>query len=178
MNRERIRAFTLLLRWTGLRIRDAIALRRSMVRGDHIVLRAQKNGKIVKILVRSDGLDALEKVQNPGEYYFWSGLGNPKSCVGDWQRTFRRLSTVSGVQPFIAGGMHSSVEDAESTLSQFMPHGFCLILLQCFPRSYRVSKDSQKILHSRFTNNIVNMLWLPMSTSALFRRCAAIWRYR
>jgi integrase len=31
------------------------------------------------------------------EYFFWSGEGNPKSCVGDWQRTFRRLGVVAGV---------------------------------------------------------------------------------
>jgi hypothetical protein len=41
-------------------------------------------------------VEALAKM-NGVEYFFWSGEGNPKSCVGDWQRTFRRLGAVAGV---------------------------------------------------------------------------------
>jgi len=40
--------------------------------------------------------EGLKSVEN-GEYFFWSGLGNPKSCVGDWQRSLRRLGEIAGV---------------------------------------------------------------------------------
>jgi len=96
-NQSRIRAFTLVLRWTGLRIRDVVRLQPNAVRNSYVVLRAQKNGKLVKILVPQIVTDELRKIENGSEYYFWSGLGNPKSCVGDWQRTLRRLSEISGV---------------------------------------------------------------------------------
>jgi integrase/recombinase XerD len=33
-----------------------------------------------------------------GEYYFWSGIGNPKSCVADWQRSLTRLGKLAGVK--------------------------------------------------------------------------------
>jgi integrase len=41
-------------------------------------------------------LDAVPKLG--GEYLFWSGEGDAKSCVADWQRSFRKLCTLAGVQ--------------------------------------------------------------------------------
>lgn len=37
---------------------------------------------------------ALERTSSFGEYFFWSGAGNPKSCVGDWQRSLPCLYSV------------------------------------------------------------------------------------
>jgi integrase len=34
----------------------------------------------------------LRNLSSPNpRYFFWTGNGNPKSAVADWQRTFRRL---------------------------------------------------------------------------------------
>jgi site-specific recombinase XerD len=33
-----------------------------------------------------------------GKYFFWSGRGEIKSCVNDWQRTLARLSKLAGVK--------------------------------------------------------------------------------
>jgi integrase len=96
-NCERIRAFVAVLRWTGLRIRDVVQLQKSAIRGDFIVLRTHKNQKPIKLPLHPEIKEALAEVGNGSEYFFWSGLGNPKSCVGDWQRTFRRLSAIAGV---------------------------------------------------------------------------------
>jgi integrase len=95
-NRERIRAFAAVLRWTGLRIRDVVQLKRSMVGEKYITVRTHKNGKAVQLPVHPEIRESLVKMKNE-EYPFWSGSGNPKSCVGDWQRTFRRLGTLAGV---------------------------------------------------------------------------------
>ena len=32
-----------------------------------------------------------------GPYMFWTGESNPKSCVGDWQRSLRRLFRLAAV---------------------------------------------------------------------------------
>jgi integrase/recombinase XerD len=32
------------------------------------------------------------------KFYFWTGLGNPKSAVGDWQRSFRKLFKLAKVE--------------------------------------------------------------------------------
>jgi len=47
-NSERIAAFISVLRWTGLRIRDVVSLRRSAV-GEFITVRAHKNGKPIQL---------------------------------------------------------------------------------------------------------------------------------
>ncbi len=95
-NRERIRAFVSVLRWTGLRIRDVVQLKRSAVDEEFITVRTHKNGKPVQLPVHPEMLEALSMMKGY-EYFFWSGTGNPKSCVGDWQRTLRRLGVVAGV---------------------------------------------------------------------------------
>lgn len=91
-NRARIKAFVSVLRWTGLRIRDVVQLRRAMASDGYLTLRTQKNGKPVKLPLHGE----IDLPVN-GEYFFWSGEGNPKSCVGDWQRTLRRLGELAGV---------------------------------------------------------------------------------
>ena len=58
--------------------------------------RTHKNQKPVKLLMHDEVKEGLKSVEN-GEYFFWSGLGNPKSCVGDWQRSLRRLGEIAGV---------------------------------------------------------------------------------
>jgi integrase len=95
-NRKRLKGFIAVLRWTGLRIRDVVQLQPYQIVGDFIILRTHKNQKPVKLLLHDDAKEALKECV--GEYFFWSGLGNPKSCVGDWQRSFRRLSELAGVK--------------------------------------------------------------------------------
>ncbi len=95
-NRERIKAFVSVLRWTGLRIRDVVQLKRSAVDDKFITVRTHKNGKPVQLPVHPEMQEALSKMRGD-EYLFWSGAGNPKSCVGDWQRTLRRLGVIAGV---------------------------------------------------------------------------------
>jgi integrase len=95
-NRARIKAFISVLRWTGLRIRDVVQLKRSAVDDKYITVRTHKNGKPVQLPVHPEMQEALSKMRGD-EYLFWSGAGNPKSCVGDWQRTLRRLGVIAGV---------------------------------------------------------------------------------
>lgn len=97
-NRERLKSFIAVLRWTGLRIRDVVQLKRSQVQGNYIILRTQKNKKQVKLIMHEEVKEALASMPLTSDYFFWSGEGNPKSCVGDWQRTFLRLSKIAGIR--------------------------------------------------------------------------------
>jgi integrase len=51
----------------------------------------------VRVPLHLEILQALEIIGASQEYIFWSGDGIAKSCVGDWQRTLRWLSVLSGV---------------------------------------------------------------------------------
>ena len=130
-NKARIGAFVAVLRWTGLRIRDVVQLKKSQVEGERIVLRTHKNQRPVKLILHPDVKMGLESVKNPGDYFFWSGLGNPKSCVGDWQRTFRRLSKLAGVHIHAHRWRHTFATDL---LSKGVPVSEVAAILGNSPR--------------------------------------------
>lgn len=93
--RTRLRTLTLLMRWSGLRIRDAILLERHRLDGDSLLLYQAKTGTPVYVPLPPFVVEALETLPpgpkpNP-RYFFWSGNGKPKSAVADWQRAYRRL---------------------------------------------------------------------------------------
>lgn len=45
-----------------------------------------------------DAIRALEAELLPNGYYFWSGRGTKKSCVGDYQRAFKKLYELAKVE--------------------------------------------------------------------------------
>ena len=94
-NQTRLRTMTLLMRWSGLRIRDAVTLERHRLNGDSLLLYQAKTGTPVYVPLPPQVVEALENIPpgpkpNP-RYFFWSGNGEPKSAVADWQRSYRRL---------------------------------------------------------------------------------------
>jgi integrase len=102
-NRNRLRAMTLLLRYSGLRIRDAATLRRERVQNGKLLLYMQKTGVPVFVPLPPYVVAALDETPNVHpNYFFWSGNGLPKTTVADWQRSLRKLfkiANVSGAHP-------------------------------------------------------------------------------
>lgn len=90
------------MRWSGLRFRDAITLERHRLHGDSLLLYQAKTGTPVYVPIPPDVVDALEDVPpgpkpNP-RYFFWSGNGNLKSAVANWQRSYRRLFKLANIR--------------------------------------------------------------------------------
>jgi integrase/recombinase XerC len=143
-SRTRIDAFVKILRWTGLRIRDVVQLKKSAVQNGSITLRTHKNKKPVKLVLHPDAVKALEEVKNLGDYFFWSGLGNAKSCVGDWQRTLRRLGEIAGVHIHAHRWRHTFATDL---LSKGVPVSEVAAILGNSPRI--VEKHYSQWIESR-----------------------------
>lgn len=100
-HRIRLRTLTLLMRWSGLRIRDAVTLERHRLHGDSLLLYQAKTGTPVYVPLPPHVIEALHTVPsgmkpNP-RYFFWSGNGLPKSAVADWQRSYRRLFKLANI---------------------------------------------------------------------------------
>jgi integrase/recombinase XerD len=98
----RLRILTLLMRWSGLRIRDAITLERSRLVGDNVLLYQAKTRTPVYVPLPPEVAEALRAIppgpkSNP-RYFFWSGNGDPKSAVADCQRSYRRLFPIAGLE--------------------------------------------------------------------------------
>jgi integrase len=94
-NAIRLRALVLLLRYSGLRIRDAVTLARNRIQADKLFLFTAKTGTAVCPLppIVMSALHAIPA----STYCFWTGLSKPKSAVGDWQRSLKRLFKLAGV---------------------------------------------------------------------------------
>jgi site-specific recombinase XerD len=91
----RLRALLLLMRYSGLRIRDAVTIARARISpaGDCFLYQA-KTGTPVYVPLPPIVLEALAEAApySPSPlYYFWSGNGLPKTAVADWQRSFQKL---------------------------------------------------------------------------------------
>ena len=115
-NGTRLRTLTLLMRWSGLRIRDAITLEKTRLIGDNLLLYQAKTGTPVYVPLPPEVAEAVRTVPpgpkpNP-RYFFWSGNGLPKSAVADWQRSYRRLFTLA------------KLEKPDGTSKRCFPHMF------------------------------------------------------
>jgi hypothetical protein len=81
---------SLLLR-LSLRIRDVVTLRKDHIQNNKLYLRTAKTGTKVYCPLPPTVTDALDAVPAEGKHFFWSGSSKPKSAVGDFQRSLRRL---------------------------------------------------------------------------------------
>ena len=99
----RLRVLTLLMRWSGLAIRDAVCLERERLNDkNELFLYRAKTGVPVFVKLPPDVAKALRKVP-PGPapnpcYFFWSGNGKKKTAVADWQRSYRRLFKIADLK--------------------------------------------------------------------------------
>ena len=86
-NRDRIRAFVLTMRYSGLRIGDVIALERSRLKGNKLLLYTAKTGTPVHLPLPPTVVDALEKIETNGNgRYFSTGNARPQTARANWSR--------------------------------------------------------------------------------------------
>jgi len=93
--RERVKAFILTLRYSGLRIQDCVMLTRAKVIEGTIFLYSEKTGVPVRVPLPKFALTEILKWE--GEYFFWTGIGSIKTAVGNWQRALARVGKAAGV---------------------------------------------------------------------------------
>ena len=97
-NAQRLRALVLLLRYSGLRIRDAVTLRKDRIVNCKLLLYTAKTGTAVYCPLPESVVAELQVAHGTNsQFYFWSGESKPKSCVGDWQRSLKKLFRLAGV---------------------------------------------------------------------------------
>ena len=91
-----LRAIIELMRWTGLRIGDALLCVRSRIVGNRFTLRTRKTGSGLTVILPDHVVAALHALPlrpdvDP-KYFFWSGKSKYKSLTGRWQRKLHRLN--------------------------------------------------------------------------------------
>lgn len=90
---QRVHGLFQLMRHSGLSIQDALTLPRSSLlknaTGHRVVTQRTKTGTDVSVLLPPDVAAELLAVPNDNnKYFFWSGVGAPKSICGNWGKRF------------------------------------------------------------------------------------------
>jgi integrase/recombinase XerD len=97
-NARRLRNLVLVLRYSGMRISDAVSLSTDRITGNRLFLYTQKTGVPVHAVLPDFVLRALETTPRATErYFFWSGIGKLESAVRSWQTRLRRLFALAKV---------------------------------------------------------------------------------
>jgi len=119
---QRIRALTELMRWTGLRIRDAVTLEKRRLHHDHqtgiwsVMVYQRKTGEPVYCPVPPHVADMLrslpasQKGNTNEKYFFWTGNGSAKTITTNWQRSYSKLFKLA------------AIKETDGTLKHCHPH--------------------------------------------------------
>ena len=96
------KALLLLLRYSGLAIRDASTLARSAVHANgELVLRRAKTRELVTVLLPAESLAALDAISEPSRlHYFWTGQSSPATVAKYWRGRLRLVAAAAGVESF------------------------------------------------------------------------------
>jgi integrase/recombinase XerD len=97
-NARRIRALVLLLRYSGMRIGDAVSLTSDRIEGSRLFLYTQKTGVAVNTVLPEFVLKALDATPRVTEkHFFWDGTSNLETIVGSWRKRLVKLFDLAKV---------------------------------------------------------------------------------
>jgi integrase/recombinase XerD len=98
-NAQRLKAFVLLLRYSGMRIGDCVKCSVDRIDGNRLFLYTQKTGTPVRCVLPDFVLRELEAAPKSSEgHFFWTGKSKLHSAIGKWQRRLQRLFELAGIQ--------------------------------------------------------------------------------
>jgi integrase/recombinase XerD len=95
---RRLRGLALVLRYSGMRIGDAVKLTTDKINGNKLFLYTQKTDVPVYTVLPDfvvEALDAMPRVTPT--HFFWNGTDSPEAVVGSWQRRLRKLFRLAKV---------------------------------------------------------------------------------
>jgi integrase len=97
-NAKRIKALVLLLRYSGLRIGDAVTLPVSRVVNGKLFLRTAKTGTHVTCPLPPPTRDALDECPRTNPlYFFWTGQCSRGTVARDWHSKLAKLFKAAGI---------------------------------------------------------------------------------
>lgn len=92
-----LKALVLLMRHSGLRLMDAVMLRRDRIESGVLDLYTAKSGTKVRLPLKPEVIEALAALPETNAYFFWSGVGKPKSVANTWQYSFLNTCRRAGI---------------------------------------------------------------------------------
>jgi integrase len=104
--------FDLALRYTGLRISDAVSLTTDRLDGRKMFLYTAKTGVPVYTILPDSVLRALEATPRVTETrFFWSGQGKRQTAVCDWQGKIKEVFDLAGIAKGLSNAVSHRLRD-------------------------------------------------------------------
>ena len=96
------KALILLMRYSGLSIRDAVTLRRDAIDShNNLTLRRAKSGELVIVPLHRLAIEALEQISHPDQvHFFWTGNSLPVTTTKYWRVRLQLIARKAGVKNF------------------------------------------------------------------------------
>lgn len=96
---HRLKALVLLMRYSGLRIGDAVRLPRDRIVDDKLFLYTQKTGVPVRVPLPEFVVTELNSVRSASQrYYFWSGTSDKDGVARNYMRYLAKLFHLAGIK--------------------------------------------------------------------------------
>jgi integrase/recombinase XerD len=98
-NSKRTRALVLLMRFSGLRIGDAVRLSKDQLSGNNLFLYTQKTGEPVRCPLPEFVIEALNSfAPMTAQYFFWSGTSDRDGVARSYMKRLGRVFTLAGIK--------------------------------------------------------------------------------
>jgi integrase/recombinase XerD len=98
LNAHRLKTLVLLMRYTGMRVSDAVTLTTDRLDGKRLFLYTQKTGVPVYTVLPDSVLKALEATPRMTDtQYFWSGQGKRETVICHWQMRLKKVFDLAEV---------------------------------------------------------------------------------
>ena len=94
-------ALILLMRYSGLSIRDAVTCRQDFIHKNTLTLRRAKSGELVMVPLHSLAVEALERIARPNQtHFFWSGSSQPVTMMNYWRARLYLVADKASINNF------------------------------------------------------------------------------
>jgi integrase len=98
-NSKRLRAFVLLMRYSGMRIGDTATCSTDRVTGRKLFLYTHKTNVPVYCTLPECVVTALQSTPKVSElFFFWTGVGKSDTVSGNYRRSLRKLFDLAGIK--------------------------------------------------------------------------------
>ena len=137
LNAHRLKTLVVLMRYTGMRVSDAVTLTTDRLDGKRLFLYTQKTGEPVYTVLPDSVLSALEATPRITDTrYFWSGQGKRETVICHWQMRLKKVFDLAKVSKGEGNAIsHRSVTrlqwSSSSSACRSSASRFCLAIKAC-----------------------------------------------
>lgn len=112
LNACRLKTLVALMRYSGMRVSDAVALTTDRLDGNKLFLYTAKTGVPVYTVLPDSVLHALEATPKVTKaHYFWTGNGKIESIVRSWQARLKKAFDLAGISKGLGNAVSHRLRD-------------------------------------------------------------------